>query len=138
MSILPNSIVYVKYLKKSKFDSFMFAVLKHDTENETMEKLVKPFNGNKYIYIKEKVLLKMRMNQKLEDYLESEKEMVLKLYFNKFNKNGDTIEYIDYVQNKKAKKYKTELANVLEESRKEFIKTLTDRESVEYPDSESE
>ena len=116
----------------------MFAVLKHDTENETMEKLVKPFNGNKYIYIKEKVLLKMRMNQKLEDYLESEKEMVLKLYFNKFNKNGDTIEYIDYVQNKKAKKYKTELANVLEESRKEFIKTLTDRESVEYPDSESE
>lgn len=138
-SILPSSLVYVKYLSKAKFDSYMFAVLKYDKENETISKLVKPYNNNEYIYIKEKVLNKMKKNQpELEDYLNSEKEMVLKLYFNKYNRGDKVVEYVDYVQHKKAHKYKKELESILEESKKEFIKSLADRVSYEYPESESE
>lgn len=137
-SILPNSVVYVKYLSKTKYDSYMFAVMDYDKDNKTIVKMLKPFNNNQYIYLKEKVLKKMKINQpELEDYLTSEDNMVLKLYFNEYKKAGEVVEYVDYVSHKKGKTYLIKLKEALRKSREEFLNSLADNNNRNY-ESESD
>ena len=52
-----------EYITETKYDAFMFKVLSKD-DNELLNKLVKEYEGNEYIYIKMKHLKKMNKDHK--------------------------------------------------------------------------
>ena len=124
-----TSTIFVKHLKPSNYDTHLFAVLHND---ETMDKFVKVYNDNKYLYIKNKHL------KFLDDT--DETNFVLKMTIDNFTNNeGNLITYIKKVKPKTNKKVdklleKYVLTNKIEYENK--MKLMDIDEDTENEDSD--
>lgn len=127
---MTSSTCFVKYLTKTKYDSYMFALIGYDKNDENMNKFIKEYENKKYVYLKEKVLSKMgNINlENLEDYLDSEKNLALKLYFDSFEKNGKTIDFVGKVSNKRSDKYLKQLHLAILDDKRKFMDTMVKTE----------
>lgn len=120
-----TTIIYLKHLKPANYDTHLFALLGYDPVSNIKE-LVKTYNGRDYLYLKNKVLNGINLDNQ---------ELVLKIKMDTFTNNeGKVINYISATRDK-TKKHRAELTRISKENYDKFLET---RQQTEMSDSDSE